>query len=200
MSRNWVGSAIGNEQLISSVTPMSTSAVRPMHVDDAATAAAISLEAGRRFAAIPDPRIAACADDPPFTVDELAHYIDASRAWVATDDEAVVGLLLVDLVGGAAHIEEVDVALAAGRRGHGSRLVAHAAGWARTSGVPALTLTTFRDVPWNAPWYLRQGFRILSDAELTPQLVALRAREDAQGLPAELRVVMRRELERTSAR
>jgi 8-amino-7-oxononanoate synthase len=48
--------------------------------------------------------------------------------------------------------------------------------------------------------YLRQGFRVLCDDQLTPDLAARRARENAQGLPAELRVVMRRDLNRGSAR
>lgn len=192
--------AVGSQPAISSVVQMSTTSVRPMRLEDAAIASAISAEAGLRFRAIAEPRIAACADDPPFTVDELAHYVDNGRAWVATDDEAVVGFLIADLVDGAAHIEEVDVALAAGRRGHGSRLITHVARWASTARLSALTLTTFRDVPWNAPWYLRQGFRVLFDAELTPDLAARRARENAQGLPAELRVVMRRELDGRSAR
>jgi len=33
--------------------------------------------------------------------------------------------------------------------------------------VPALTLTTFAEVPWSAPYYERCGFRPLADAELT---------------------------------
>jgi GNAT superfamily N-acetyltransferase len=57
-----------------------------------------------------------------------------------------------------------------------------------------VTLTTFQDVPWNAPWYSRRGFRVLRDHELTPGLRRRRSLEEAQGLPAELRVVMRFDL------
>ena len=38
-------------------------------------------------------------------------------------------------------------------------LIEHVAGWARAHGSPALTLTTFTEVPWNAPYYERLGFR-----------------------------------------
>jgi len=44
-------------------------------------------------------------------------------------------------------------------------------------GLPALTLTTFAYVPWNAPCYARCGFRVLDDAEITPGLRAIREQE-----------------------
>ena len=174
---------------------MTANAVRAMSIDDAALASAISAEAGRRFAAIAEPRIAACADDPPFAIEALHTYIHAGRAWVATAGHAIVGFVIVDLVDGRAHIEEVDVAPSAGRHGHGARLVGAVVAWARSAGLDGVTLTTFRDVPWNAPWYARLGFRTLQDGELTPELRRLRDREDADGLPVELRVVMHLGLE-----
>jgi hypothetical protein len=71
-------------------------------------------------------------------------------------------------------------------------LAADAAG----RGVPALTLTTFRDVPWNAPYYARIGFRVLVEAELTQGLRGIRDAEAAHGLDRWPRVCMRRELSR----
>lgn len=165
-----------------------------MHLDDAPAASAVSALAGERFRTVDEPRIAACADDPPFTSEELHVYIDAGRAWVAIEDTTVVGFVVVDLVDGNAHIEEVDVLPAAGGRGHGTRLIDAVDAWARSMGLSALTLTTFRDVTWNGPWYSRRGFRSVSDSELTPALRELRERENARGLPAELRVVMRRDV------
>jgi hypothetical protein len=55
-------------------------------------------------------------------------------------------------------------------------------------------LTTFTDVPWNAPYYQRLGFRRLSDDKLTPGLRAIRAREAAIGLDRWPRCCMRRDL------
>lgn len=54
-----------------------------------------------------------------------------------------------------------------------------------------MTLTTFRDVPWNAPFYARAGFRELAAAELSPELAELVREEAARGLDPERRVVMR---------
>jgi predicted N-acetyltransferase YhbS len=79
------------------------------------------------------------------------------------------------------------------RRGLGRTLLDHAADQASAAGLPALTLTTFADVPWNAPYYTRCGFRVLHDAEITPGLRAIRHRKAALGLDRWPRVCMRRD-------
>lgn len=63
--------------------------------------------------------------------------------------------------------------------------------------VLALTLTTFRDVPWNAPYYARRcGFHIVDDATCGSGLQAIREHETAHGLDRWPRVCMRRYLTR----
>jgi len=64
--------------------------------------------------------------------------------------------------------------------------------WALRRGLSALTLTTYADVPWNAPYYARLGFGIVADVELYEGLCRIREREEASGLAAWPRVVMRR--------
>jgi predicted N-acetyltransferase YhbS len=81
----------------------------------------------------------------------------------------------------------------AGRR-IGRGLIEHLAAWARERAAPALTLTTFAEVPWNAPYYQRLGFRILADRELTAGLRQIRTAEAEHGLDRWPRVAMRREL------
>jgi N-acetylglutamate synthase-like GNAT family acetyltransferase len=97
-------------------------------------------------------------------------------------------------VDGCLHVEQLSTAPAAARRGLGRALLDHAAGLAKAGGVPALTLTTFADVPWNGPYYERCGFRVLADDELTPGLREIRAHEIAFGLDRWPRVCMRRDL------
>jgi hypothetical protein len=82
-----------------------------------------------------------------------------------------------------------------GRRGAGRALLAGAEAWARGQGFGALTLTTFADVPWNAPLCSRLGYRILQAHEQGPELRALRRQEAAVGLDAWPRVAMRRTVE-----
>jgi len=61
----------------------------------------------------------------------------------------------------------------------GRALVNAVCGWAVVNGLPAVTLTTFRDVAWNGPFYAGLGFREVED--LSPGLAAMRAHERAIG-------------------
>jgi hypothetical protein len=45
-----------------------------------------------------------------------------------------------------------------------------------------MTLTTFRDVPWNGPYYTRLGWSALPAADLPPELAAARRHERDLGL------------------
>jgi GNAT superfamily N-acetyltransferase len=152
----------------------------------------IEIEAGRAFA---DIGMDAVASDDPFSIDELLRYQNARRAWVAVDGrDRPVGYVVVDLVAGNAHVEQVSVRPAFGRRGIGRALIEHIVSWGRERGLPALTLTTFRDVAWNAPYYERCGFRVLRPGEVTPELAAIRSHEAQSGLDRWPRVCMRRDL------
>lgn len=131
------------------------------------------------------------ADDEPPSLDLLAAYQRAGRAWVfgAAEDGRPVGYLIWQEVDGAAHIDQVSVHPRAARRGVGRALIEHLA---EESGGAALTLTTFVEVPWNAPYYARLGFRTLADAELTVGLREIVAEETSMGLDRWPRVCMRR--------
>jgi GNAT superfamily N-acetyltransferase len=135
------------------------------------------------------------ADDAPPSTTALAVFQAAGRAWVATDDtDDPVAYLLVQVIDASAHIEQVSVHPRAARQGLGHDLIETAACWARQHGLKALTLTTYRDVPWNRPYYERLGFQIVDDADITPGLRRLRAQEAAAGLDQWPRVVMQRSL------
>lgn len=138
------------------------------------------------------------ADDDPFTLEELRRYADAGRAWVAVlpggPDEAV-GYLVLDVVDGAAHVEQVSVHRDSARRGIGRALVDHAAGWATERGFAAMTLTTYLDVPWNGPYYERLGFRRLAPDDEGPGLRRIREEEREHGLDAWPRGSMRLDLQ-----
>lgn len=139
------------------------------------------------------------ADDDPPPLDLLENYRRAGRCWVATDPLSTTGdrplaYVIADPVDGALHIEQISVDPAAARRGIGRALIGHLAGLAPGQGLTALTLTTFSDVPWNAPYYARIGFRVLAEAELTDGLRAIRGEEAQHGLDRWPRVCMRRDL------
>ncbi|MFJ3925328.1 GNAT family N-acetyltransferase [Streptomyces sp. NPDC090022] len=152
----------------------------------------IERAAGRCFR---DIGMAEIADDEPLPLDELARYARAGLAWVAADDgDAPVAYLIADRVDGNLHVEQVSVHPDSARRGIGRRLLDHLAHRAAAEGVPALTLTTFTDVPWNAPYYARCGFEPLDADTLPPGLREIRAREAHHGLDRWPRQCMRRPL------
>lgn len=143
--------------------------------------------AGEMFRSVGMERV---ADDPAPSAAVLFGYIDDGRAWAFDVDGIVAGYLLADLVDDGVHIEQVSVDPAYAHRGIGAALIEHAARWGVARGRITLTLTTFRDVAWNAPYYARLGFTVVDDGDLSPALVAIRAHES--GLDAWPRVVMRR--------
>jgi GNAT superfamily N-acetyltransferase len=148
----------------------------------------IDVATGQMFRDIGMPEI---AEYGPWTRPDLEHSRAAGLLWVIPDDAGQpVAFLMGDLVDGCLHVEQLSVHPGSARRGLGRSLLEHAA----ADAVPALTLTTYAHVPWNAPYYSRCGFRILDDAEVTPGLRAIRQREAAIGLDRWPRVCMRRDI------
>jgi GNAT superfamily N-acetyltransferase len=173
-------------------TPLPEPIIRAAAPNDFDTIRDIERAAGQLFAEIGMDEI---ANDEPPSLEELGEYRDRGHAWVLADaGDAPIGFALVDVVDGCAHIEQVSVHPRHHRRGYGRRLIDHITDWARARVMPAVTLTTFRDVPWNAPYYELCGFRTLTQAELTPELAAVRAHEAEEGLDPSMRVCMRLDL------
>jgi ribosomal protein S18 acetylase RimI-like enzyme len=135
----------------------------------------------------------AVADDEPFELEELEGHRAAGQLWVASDGNAPVAYLLHEPVDGAAHIEQVSVHPRAARRGVGRALIENLGERISLHEPTALTLTTFTQVPWNAPYYARLGFRVLAEDEVTEGLRTIRRAEAEHGLDRWPRVCMRRE-------
>jgi len=117
------------------------------------------------------------------------------QLWVAVDEADAgtpVAFALFEELDGGLHLEEVDVHPDHARQGLGARLIDAAAAWARELGYRAITLTTFRYVAWNAPYYERLGFRALPAEAWGPALRDRVADETRRGLVPERRVVMQR--------
>lgn len=163
--------------------------IRPATPADAPAVREIERAAGAPFREI---GLHVVADDEPPPPAVLAAYATAGRAFVDERDGVPVGYLITEIVDGCAHLEQVSVLPRLRGRRIGEGLVEHLARWARDRRLPALTLTTYRDVPWNGPYYVRLGFREL--VEPTPGLRAIRDAETARGLDVRPRVAMRRDL------
>jgi putative acetyltransferase len=121
----------------------------------------------------------------------FARAAHEGRLWIATAHNEPIGFALVEMLApGLPHLEEVDVLPAHGRRGVGTALVRAACEWASTSGYRTLTLTTFRDVPFNMPFYAGLGFTAIDRANLHAELSALVDRETNKGLLPGSRIAM----------
>ena len=132
------------------------------------------------------------ADDEPDSVEILAEYATAGRSWSAVDDKDwPVGYALVDDVDGNAHIEQISVRPDHQSLGVGRALIERVKAWAIDTGRSAITLTTFADVPWNAPLYSHLGFTVIPENQIGPELSALRDSETSHGLDPIMRVCMR---------
>lgn len=165
--------------------------IRPTRTADLPILQSLECAAGTPFR---DLGMDMVADDDPPSLDDLARFQQAGWAWVYVDDaDHPVAYLLVEPVDGYAHVEQVSVHPSQARRGLGRQLLDVADEWARQHGMAGLTLTTYAEVPWNAPYYERLGFRVLADEELTDGLRAIREHETARGLDAWPRVTMRRD-------
>ena len=158
---------------------------------DLARLQSIEVAAGEAFRTLGMDRI---ADDDPPSIAELEPYLDGGRAWVADEDGTVTGYLIASIVGDEAHIDQVSVHSDFARRGIGAALIEELERWARSQELSGLSLTTYRDVTWNAPYYARLGFHVVPDADLTDALRANRAHEADLGLDEWPRVVMTRDI------
>lgn len=164
-------------------------AIRPARPDDLPKLPAIEVAAGALFRDVDMPEI---ADDDPPTTEELAA---AAALIVAVDDsDEPIAYARIEMVGGEPHLEQISVLPSCGGQGVGTRLLDEVAAWARDRGHGAVTLTTFRDVPFNGPLYARRGYEEVPEQEWTDAIRALVASEAEHGLDVSKRVVMRRRL------
>jgi len=127
------------------------------------------------------------------SLDVLKQAQRDGRLWVALADDVPVGFAHVELIEpDAVHLEEIDVHPDHGRRGLGTKLIGQVWHWAASHGYSAITLTTFRDVPWNLPFYERLGFDITPLERVSASLRAIVEDETRRGLDPSRRVVMQR--------
>jgi len=113
------------------------------------------------------------------------------RLLVAEVDAVAAGFVIFSEVDDSAYIEELDVHPDFAGQRLGARLIDQVEAWANREGLAALTLSTFRYVPWNAPYYARLGFTVIT-GEIGPRLAAIAREHAAKAFDIAPRVFMRR--------
>ncbi|MCK7147667.1 GNAT family N-acetyltransferase [Enterobacter bugandensis] len=161
--------------------------IRPTTLSDVAALSAIERAAAGRFRDIPE--LAWLADGEVIPAEQHLDYAERGLSWLALANDQPVGFVLAEAHPSSLFIVELSVDLDWQGKGIGRQLIACVADCARKRGLTALTLTTFRDVPWNAPFYARLGFEMMT--RLTPELREKREEETAHDLAYDSRCAMR---------
>lgn len=165
--------------------------VRLATPDDVALLPAIERSAGELFRTLPE--LEWLAEGEPIPEARHRQWIALGTVWAAVDaDDIPVGFLDAEVFGDALHVWEMSVHGRWQGQGLGRALLDTASGHARDVGLARLTLTTFRDVPWTAPYYARLGFACIDAESLCARLRAVLDDETAAGLPAAWRCAMQR--------
>lgn len=163
--------------------------VRPSRAADAPLLPSVETSAGAAFLSIPG--LEWIAHDGVMSVARHSELIEGGGCWVAADKSGrISGFLAGEAFNDALHICELSVSSDVQGKGVGSALVKAAIGWAEAKGKSAVTLSTFRDVAFNAPWYARMGFEELNRKTMNNRLAFVMQDEIAHGLPGDRRCAM----------
>jgi ribosomal protein S18 acetylase RimI-like enzyme len=136
----------------------------------------VEFEAGQRFREIEMDSIA----DDLRAPDDLQRALKAERLWVSTVGDRVVGYVVAEVLDGNAHVAQVSVDPRWSGRRIGASLIRHVEIEGRAMNAAMTTLTTIRDVPWNAPYYLQLGYSVLTSDYIGPELAVTMRRECEQ--------------------
>ena len=108
--------------------------------------------------------------------------MEAGTLWVAEEAGRITAFLAASAYGDRLHIDEIDVARDQQGKGIGRQMLSDLMAWARANRFSCLSLTTFRNIPWNGPFYARLGFQDWPAEEAPGEIRHALASEAARGL------------------
>ncbi len=163
-------------------------ATRPARDTDLPHLAAIEADAARRFA---DAGVTLPGGDeaiPPCRYDRI--FANGVLLVAEAETSLTVGFAASAPLGDSLFLCEMSVLRDWQGRGVGSRLLAGTEDAARSRGLTSVSLTTDRHLAWNAPFYVRRGYRTLDAPEVPADLAGILEREAAAGFDPARRVAM----------
>lgn len=162
--------------------------IRERRPSDDAALVAVENRAAELFRAHGHPEI---SDAPIPDVAFIRAMMAGCDVWVAVDaTDSPVGFAVAQPVAGWYHLKELSVDPGHGRHGIGTELVSTVLSAANQRGFPAVSLTTYREVPFNAPFYRRLGFTELALADAPGPLVERFHDEVPDGSTSQSRVLL----------
>jgi GNAT superfamily N-acetyltransferase len=150
----------------------------------------VEQQAATRFASLDT--VAWLADAPVISESRHRAYLGAGGPCFVAESERgeLLGFIVTSLIERDIFIEETSVLPRFSGRGIGSQLLRAVIGAGHRADCAAVSLTTYRDIPWNGPWYERCGFRVL-EPEACPDYLRQKLSDEARaGLSPPLRVAM----------
>jgi 8-oxo-dGTP pyrophosphatase MutT (NUDIX family)/GNAT superfamily N-acetyltransferase len=133
---------------------LSVTSVRPARPED--------LERLQEIEAAADRRFAEHFDVSGWPAAPTGAQRDRERGFVLVVGQPVMGFAHVIELGAESrphlHLEQLSVHPDSGGHGLGTLLLLAALGVGLDRGHEAITLMTYADIPWNAPWYAKHGF------------------------------------------
>ncbi|PHM70034.1 GNAT family N-acetyltransferase [Xenorhabdus kozodoii] len=165
--------------------------IRLTQKSDVTQLPAVEHSAAKLFGFIPE--LAWIAEGHVQTEQQHLDYIAQGNSWVAVNEDSLpIGFILAKPLNDGLHIMELSVHENWQRKGIGKALVENVIQVAGQRHLNAVTLTTFRYVNWNAPFYHQLGFEILDSQQISESLQQLLQSEIDDGFTEEQRCAMKR--------
>lgn len=117
---------------------------------------------------------------------------------MAEVDCQVVGFVCAELAVKDLHVWLLAVQREWQAKGVGRKLMGTVMDYARRNGYKSVTLTTFREVPWNDTFYRSLGFAVLDQENIDSRLKQILDEEVEHGIPGDLRCAMQLLISRES--
>lgn len=106
----------------------------------------------------------------------------------------LAGFVMTSVREGWLYLDQISVDPAHGRRGLGAALIGRVMLEAKDRSLKRVVLSTFRDPPWNGPFYRKNGFRELPRRKMEKWMIEIESVQDDNGLNVRDRCFMARRL------
>ncbi|KAF2444150.1 acyl-CoA N-acyltransferase [Karstenula rhodostoma CBS 690.94] len=141
--------------------------------DDKKTLTAMELDAVALFKTIPG---LADLGENHASPEQLSVWLSSGRIYIAEDNAKPVGFVAAVTMDTTLYIANISTTQEYQGKGVGTNLIAAVFEWARdlaaaTGSKPRVSLTTYREILWNAPYYRKRGFREVEAETLGPKHV-----------------------------
>ena len=133
------------------------------------------------------------ADGETLAPEVLEAMYQADHLWVATNRfDQPIGFIGGEYLSGNFHIVEISVAREFQGKGIGKALMTAMVEHVSREGYKSVTLTTYRNLGFNGPWYSRLGFFEVNPHDMGREYLDILASEAQHGLDVRSRCVMRK--------